>query len=65
MVYHRALKLKLEGTAVLAEIFMLRLENQLRAMNDAYQSEILRFVPLPVGTLPAPENTQTTELKKI
>ena len=53
MAYHRVPQTKVEETAVLAEIFMLRLETQLRDVNDADQAKILRFVPFPVGTLPA------------
>ncbi|HMF20601.1 MAG TPA: hypothetical protein VKG24_00525 [Pseudolabrys sp.] len=37
---------------MLAEIFLLRLETQLRAARDAAQAETSRFVPLPVAKLP-------------
>jgi len=41
---------RFEEPAMLAEIFLLRLETQLRAARE--QAEISRFVPLPADKLP-------------
>jgi hypothetical protein len=36
---------------MLAEIFILRLESQLRAAREPNRVEIPQFVPLPIGTI--------------
>jgi hypothetical protein len=62
VIYHRVLKLKVEETAVLAEIFMLRLETRSRDVNDADQAKTPPFVPFPVG-FELPQRHQRRRLK--
>jgi hypothetical protein len=47
----------MEGTAMLAEIFMLRLEATVRASKESITRSTSQFVPV---TLPATPSTQTS-----
>jgi len=62
MVYR--LMINTEEAAMLAEIFVLRLENQLRAEKDAARAEKLGFVPIPAGALVDSRKRHPAELRK-
>jgi len=54
-----------EEAAMLAEIFVLRLENQLRAEKDAVQAKMPGFVPLPADAFHEFKKSESAELRKL
>jgi len=56
--------INIEETIMLAEIFVLRLENQLRAEKDAARFEHTAFVPLPAGAPADSRKSDLAELRK-